>query len=503
MKIPLMFVLIAVFFVPTSAFASEIYLNPESNTVGPNDWIKVLINIDGYSGGDVSWSATKPDGTISEGKLSNLKASKATHTITRNAFDHQFGTWTIEYFYNDASASIQILVQELQSSVKLTKEKYLPGDAALIQFSSNYYEANSAYAGVVTLYIVDQNNKKINQFDDINFKMYQPQLTTQFAISDIVKYNPFGEYRLVATYFGMESSTTFEIIDPNASPTVFLGTDKSLYQKGDKVEINIGLNKFPSDGGVLRIIAPSGKEIASKIVDINNSMTRITFSENILNEIGTYTYEFDYAGKITKDHFDVLIESLDSPKLSDLDLGILVDKEQYMPGDKMLIRITTSKLIENDIIYWFEDPNGNQSEKFSYIHSIDTSFQIPHFLSVDTKSGSWKLFVKYGQAVESHAFFVESPSINDKKIFIPDWIKNNAKWWNRNQITDSEFAQGIEFMIKEKIIQIPDLKSGATDIDEIPEWIKNNAGWWSDGIISDQEFADSIEFLIANGIIRV
>ncbi len=128
---------------------------------------------------------------------------------------------------------------------------------------------------------------------------------------------------------------------------------------------------------------------------------------------------------------------------------------------------------------------------------------MPHFLSVDAKSGPWELFVKYGQAVESHTFFVESLATSDKKIFIPDWIKNNAEWWRQNQITDSEFAQGIEFMIKEKIIQIPDLKSSTAGMDEIPEWIKNNAGWWSDGIISDQEFADSIEFLVANGIIRV
>ena len=503
MKTLLLLVLTGIIFVPISASASEIYLDPENDVVGPNDWIKILINIDGYSGGDLFWSATKPDGTVVEGKLSNLKASQATHTITRNAFDHQFGTWTLEYYYNDAATSIKIPVQELQNSVKLSQEKYIPGDTALVQFSSNYYEPNSAYAGVVTLSIVDQNNKKINQFTDINFKMYQAQLTRQIAISDIAKYNPFGQYRLIATYFGIESSTTFEIVDPNSSPSVFLGTDKSLYQKGDEVEIRIGLNKFPSDGGVLRIIAPSGKEVASKIVEINNSMTRITFSENILSEIGTYTYEFDYAGKITKDHFDVLIESLDSPKSTELDLGILVDKEQYRPGDKMLIKITTSKLIENDIKYWFEDPNGNQSEKFSYIHSIDDSFEILHFLSLDANSGPWKLFVKYGQAVKSHAFFVEPISIDDAKIFIPNWIKNNAKWWNENQITDSEFAQGIEFMIKEKIIQIPDLKSDDSGIKEIPKWIKNNASWWADGVISDQEFADSIEFLVANGIIRV
>jgi len=37
----------------------------------------------------------------------------------------------------------------------------------------------------------------------------------------------------------------------------------------------------------------------------------------------------------------------------------------------------------------------------------------------------------------------------------------------------------------------------------IPSWIKNNACWWSDGQISDKDFASGLEFLIKNGIILV
>jgi hypothetical protein len=87
---------------------------------------------------------------------------------------------------------------------------------------------------------------------------------------------------------------------------------------------------------------------------------------------------------------------------------------------------------------------------------------------------------------------------------IPEWIKNNAKWWNEGTIGDIDFANGIEFMIKEKIIKIPDLgKSGESTGKKIPDWIRNNAGWWADGSISDQEFVNGIEFLVKNGIIKV
>ena len=38
---------------------------------------------------------------------------------------------------------------------------------------------------------------------------------------------------------------------------------------------------------------------------------------------------------------------------------------------------------------------------------------------------------------------------------IPSWIKNNAGWWRDGNIDDSSFLHGIEFLIKEGILQIP------------------------------------------------
>jgi len=35
----------------------------------------------------------------------------------------------------------------------------------------------------------------------------------------------------------------------------------------------------------------------------------------------------------------------------------------------------------------------------------------------------------------------------------------------------------------------------------IPEWVKNNAKWWSEGSISDTDYVESLEYLINNGII--
>ena len=71
-------------------------------------------------------------------------------------------------------------------------------------------------------------------------------------------------------------------------------------------------------------------------------------------------------------------------------------------------------------------------------------------------------------------------------------------------IDDDAFVGGIQFLIKEGIIQIPETtKSTPSDSQEIPTWIKNNADWWSQGLISDNDFLKGIQFLVENGIIIV
>ena len=37
---------------------------------------------------------------------------------------------------------------------------------------------------------------------------------------------------------------------------------------------------------------------------------------------------------------------------------------------------------------------------------------------------------------------------------VPDWIKNNAGWWATDQIDDSAFVQGIQYLIQEGIIVV-------------------------------------------------
>ena len=104
------------------------------------------------------------------------------------------------------------------------------------------------------------------------------------------------------------------------------------------------------------------------------------------------------------------------------------------------------------------------------------------------------------EIIGTHAL---NPFISNTEIKIPDWIKNNAGWWSTDLIEDTDFVSGIQYLIKEGIMTIPQTQSGQSTSQDIPSWIKNNAGWWADGLIEDTDFVSGIQYLITNGIMHV
>ncbi|WP_428326545.1 peptidase [Nitrosopumilus sp.] len=95
------------------------------------------------------------------------------------------------------------------------------------------------------------------------------------------------------------------------------------------------------------------------------------------------------------------------------------------------------------------------------------------------------------------------PPVDTTPKKIPEWIKNNAGWWAEGAIDDDSFVQGIQFLIKEGIMQIPPTAQGTGSSNEIPSWIKQNAAWWAEGAIDDDSFVQGIQFLIKEGLMSI
>ena len=145
-----------------------------------------------------------------------------------------------------------------------------------------------------------------------------------------------------------------------------------------------------------------------------------------------------------------------------------------MPGDTVY-----AKYVD------FTMPDGSTSEIFSAaVVKISGQNMQPLLDNIDSK------------------YRMSSQTIGSSEEKIPSWIKNNTGWWASDDIDDDAFIQGIQFLIKEKILEINETSSTEKS-DKIPAWVKNNAGWWAEGQITESDFLSGITHLVKTGIISV
>ena len=139
----------------------------------------------------------------------------------------------------------------------------------------------------------------------------------------------------------------------------------------------------------------------------------------------------------------------------------------------------------------------SSSQKFSAYATPKGEYKIVFTLYHNSLPGNYKVSVNY------HDSHIGDELFQVSTYLVPEWIKNNARWWSSDQISDSEFIRGIEHLVEKNIIVIPDSIKSQSIKQNVPVWIKNTAKWWSQDIVSDDEFVAALEFLVKNGIIRI
>jgi len=213
----------------------------------------------------------------------------------------------------------------------------------------------------------------------------------------------------------------------------------------------------------------------------------------IENDLGTVTFEISEV-------FPTLIRTLST-------IGkIEIEYEEYtkLKGDPLNVKVT-GKIFdyvdETEIAFLVLWPNG-ETKEFSVFGERTGDFKARIPIRDDYPTGVYEVNTIY-----DNEFFGKESFVLKKysKKQIPAWVKNNAKWWAEGNIGESDFVGGIQHLIKEKIIDIPDLPEQASDtaVQKVPDWVKNNAGWWADGQIGEGEFVNGIKYLVEKGIIQV
>jgi len=398
-----------IIFTLQEAYATEIIANPLKNPFGPNDWIQIEFEIDGYVGGIVNWNATKPDKSIISGELSSFKSGKKTHTITRDAFDNQFGTWIIQYYYNNVVKTVTAEVEPLTVQVTTDKENYFPGDIGTTTLTTNYFDPISAKAHSYKIEIHNENGELASQTDSTVLKAYQTSTTFQFTIDELIKHNPPGTYAAVVQYFNVITKHSFTIGYQSVDVSIFLGSHKSHYKPGEIAELNIAVTEILGSNAILKITDPSGKTI-TRTFPITTASTDMILDDVDTMLPGSYQYALEYGG-VAKTSAFIVIEDKTEPTESEIELSLTLDKKQYRPGEAISATFQTNKITEGQIFYWFEDPLGTQSIKTQFSNLESGTFSIPYVLSPEISQGPWKMHIDYGGTKTFAIFFVAGEPI--------------------------------------------------------------------------------------------
>jgi hypothetical protein len=187
---------------------------------------------------------------------------------------------------------------------------------------------------------------------------------------------------------------------------------------------------------------------------------------------------------------------------SAISLSIQTNKSEYQYSDLLSFAIKVSDVTGQTLTLHIRDESGKNSTPIVLqISNVTTTITAREsFDPTVYKPGVYYLDAEYSGAKATTSFKI----ISSDTIVIPSWVKNLGKWWSQDLVTEKDFARGIEYLIKEKIIVIPESENqGLSNITKIPAWIKINAGWWADNRISDSDFASGIQYLIRNGIIVI
>ena len=115
-------------------------------------------------------------------------------------------------------------------------------------------------------------------------------------------------------------------------------------------------------------------------------------------------------------------------------------------------------------------------------------------------------YIHNTRTLEIIGTFLElEPSSPALSTNIPDWVRNNAEWWSKDLIGQDDFVYGIEYLIIQGVIQIPIVpdEDETDDVAFVPPWIKDTAGWWAEGLVSDGEFVNGLQYLVKQGILSV
>ncbi len=409
----LIFLLLLVLAFVTCQNASALTINaiPQKQEFSANDWIKVDITIQGYNGGQINWTAHRPDNSVISGVIEQqIKSEKITHQIIRDANDNEFGPWSINYLYGGINQTVHFNVKPLALTVITDKITYYEPDMMNINITSSYYTPYAKFAHSYLLDFYDQDGNSAIGATEIEVKADRPSVLYHFPMLQLSKYNPPGLYKLKIQYFNAVSETPFILGDINKLIELSITNSPTDYP-GNDVTLDLIFTKLTESTGTVKVTDPLGNTTSTQFHP--QSVHDTIVLKNLPKIIGTYQFEVNYAGVTKTGSFKVVQNSHELPNIQ---VDMFPNKLNYRSGEMANFRIHTSNITTNSITTWVTSPDGKASPEI-LLPIYTTDIIIPHKISQNDTKGQWKMYINYDGIIKYSSFYIDGSPIDNGKIF--------------------------------------------------------------------------------------
>ena len=185
---------------------------------------------------------------------------------------------------------------------------------------------------------------------------------------------------------------------------------------------------------------------------------------------------------------------------SEPSVSISMDKTTYSYCEYLFYTIEVSEITGEAAIIHIRDEVGKGSSAIPIgINELQTP--VPSLVPFEAEIfplGKYFIDVEYSGSTHTAEFHL----VESDNICIPQVIRPIISNWLTGNISDGFLVDAFQKYIDPKLLEIPFEINGDNVYDiKIPVWVKNPAFWWMQGGISDNEFAETINYLIDEKII--
>ena len=365
------------------------------------------------------------------------------------------------------------------------------------QFFTNYVrvysESDPAGIFVGVQFVRDMEHAKVTYENDVEH-------LTEPASNSLTKYTPDGKWK---TYLWTEPGGVIGVNQDYDFNLMVHDGKTDVHEMGLAYNMDIYLNGELIDSRPQRY-AVDGQGIEPVRFDERGS-AKIVIS-NIFDQGEQVDFSFQVAP-------EAIIEKV-TPRHSAFERGTIPDEYaehehphhiNYLPG-KFFLTTEDSSDSQNKLRV---SPDGDTI----YVEYEDLTLPKPYTESdsVDIVATAFVIDGNYDYSTNSEPFVLSGAPSTDiiapvsADTSIQPWVKKNVSLWSDGQINDSDFIRGVEYLVQNNMI---DVDSEPIEVNEdhvrfVPAWVKNNAMLWSEGYITDTEFANGIEYLVSVGLIQV